>query len=128
MSANTIQINDEMLRLSEIQEMFNRKFPHLTVEFFEVPHEEGEGTALSKKYDNNLMLRDIRKEGQIGEVSIHGNLKTATLESIFREEFGIHVQVLRKSGNVWLQTTATDHRTLAEQEEEGKEASRTAVN
>ena len=39
------------------------------------------------------------------------------LKSI-EEEFGIHVQVLRKSGRVWLQTTATDDWTLAEQEQE----------
>lgn len=123
MSTNSIQINDELLRLNDIQEMFNKKFPHLTLEFFEIPHQEGQGTDVTRKYDSNLTLQDIRKEGSIGDVSIHGNLKTASLENIFREEFGIHVQVLRRSGNVWLQTTATDSRTLAEQEEEGKEAS-----
>lgn len=123
MSANTIEINDEMLRLSEIQEMFSRKFPHLNLEFFELPHKEGEGSDVKRKFDHNLRLSDISKEGSFGEVSIHGNLKTASLESIFESELGIHVQVLRKSGNVWLQTTATDSRTLAEQEEEGKAAS-----
>lgn len=127
MSTNTIQISDETLRLKDIQDMFNKKFPHLTLAFFEVAYEEGQATDKNKKYDNDLTLRDIRKEGKIGEVSIHGNLKTGTLENIFREEFGIHVQVLRRSGNVWLQTTTTDTRTLSEQEEEGKEASTSQV-
>ena len=39
------------------------------------------------------------------------------LKSI-KEEFGIHVQVLRKSIRVWLQSTTTYYCTLAEQEQE----------
>jgi hypothetical protein len=123
MSINTITIDDGALRLNEIQQMFCNKFPHLSLEFFEIPHKEGEASDIKRKFDSNLKLDDIRKEGSFGKISIHGNLKTSSLESLFESEFGIHVQVLRKSGNVWLQTTATDSRTLSEQEEEGKEAS-----
>ena len=42
-------------------------------------------------------------------------MKVAELENAFAKSFGFAVQVFRKSGNVWLQTTATDDWTLEEQ-------------
>lgn len=116
--SNSIDITDDLQQLKEIKEAFSSKFPHLRIEFYSKSHQEGEGTDASAIYDDNLRLLDIRKEGQMGEVSIHGNLKTASLEKIFSDEFGIHIQVFRKSGNVWLQTTVTDDWTLSEQEKE----------
>ena len=49
-------------------------------------------------------------------ISIHGNLKTSTLEKLFEEELGLHIQVYKKSNNTWIQTTATDDWTLSQQE------------
>jgi hypothetical protein len=41
------------------------------------------------------------------------------VEMGFQESFGISVQVFRKSGKVWLETSATDCWTLEEQNEQG---------
>jgi hypothetical protein len=37
--------------------------------------------------------------------------------------YGLSVQVFRKSGNVWLETSATDNWTLRQQNNEGAELS-----
>jgi hypothetical protein len=116
--STTIELNDEMIQLKSIKAEFSTKFPHLKIEFFDKSHQEGQASPAYAIYDESLTLNQIRKEGKIGAISIHGNLKTSSLEKLFAEEYGIHVQVLRKSGNVWLQTTATDDWTLAEQEAE----------
>ena len=50
-----------------------------------------------------------------GTININGLMKVAELESAFFVTFGLAVQVFRKSGKVWLQTTATDDWTLEEQ-------------
>ena len=42
------------------------------------------------------------------------------LERQFRELYGLHVLVFRKSGKVWLETTVTDGWTLAEQNNQGE--------
>ena len=42
-------------------------------------------------------------------------MKVAELENDFSGQFGLQVQVFRKSGEVWLQTTKTDNWTLIEQ-------------
>lgn len=45
------------------------------------------------------------------------------LESIFLNELGLYIQVFRKSGRVWLETTATDSWSLQKQNTEGQELS-----
>ena len=117
---DTIEISDDK-KLKDIKDMFNKKFPHLKIEFFKEEHKEGEATSFKSMYDDDQLLKDIREKHEEGELSINGNTKTSTLESNFKEKFGVNVQVWRKSGNMWLQTTTTDEWTLAEQERKGFE-------
>jgi hypothetical protein len=43
------------------------------------------------------------------------------LETLFQNRLGLYIQVFRKSGKVWLETTATDDWSLFKQNMEGKE-------
>ena len=74
-------------------------------------------------FDEDLFLKDIRTSTTEGDLSIDGHLKTSTFENSFKTHFGVNVQVWRRSGNMWLQTTTTDDWTLAKQEQTGKEYS-----
>lgn len=114
--SSTIEINDDFMTLKSIKEQFNAKFPHLKIEFFETKHNKGEASAKELMYDDAFRIKDIRKEGAMLPISIHGNLKTSTLEKLFEEELGVFIQVYKKSNNVWIQTTATDDWTLSQQE------------
>ena len=42
------------------------------------------------------------------------------LEQRFSDVYGLGVQVFRKSGNVWLETTVTDGWTLEQQNKQGE--------
>ena len=44
-------------------------------------------------------------------------------EKIFKDQFSLAVQVFRRSGNLWLETTMTDNWTLRQQNEHGREIS-----
>ena len=114
-------IIQENKTIKEIQQDFNSKFPHLRIEFYSKEHETGEATSNKAKFDENLKLSEIRTVHNEGEISINGHLKTSTLEENFSKLFGVNVQVFRKSGRIWLQTTTTDDWTLAEQEQKGVE-------
>jgi hypothetical protein len=113
---STIEINDDFMTLKTIKKEFSSKYPHLKIEFFETKHAEGEASLKEFVYDDAFRIKDIRKEGAMMPISIHGNLKTSTLEKMFEEELGLHVQVYKKSNGAWIQTTATDDWTLSEQE------------
>ncbi len=43
------------------------------------------------------------------------------LETYLEETFALHAQVFRKSGDIWLQTSVTDHWSLNDQNRNGAE-------
>ena len=109
--------------ISEIQDEFSKMFPYLKLEFFR----ERSGKRLN--YSANNIIRHNQKlaEGQLqpvdGMIDIKPGMTVKELENDFREEFSLAVQVFRRSGNVWLETTMTDNWTLKHQNDHGKELS-----
>lgn len=114
-------INDSKT-ISEIQEEFIEKFPFLRLEFYKKSHQPHEASPKDEKIDSYFKIGEIRTGVRTGDLSINGHLKVSTLEEKFAEEYGLNVQVFRRSGDVWLQTTATDEWTLTEQNERGKDS------
>lgn len=109
------------MTIAEVQEQFTARYPHLKLEFYSKAHNPQEGTPDRFKLDADNTIDEVTGERVVGEVSLHGNMKTETLEETFENELGLYVQVFRKSGNLWLQTTKTDSWTLAEQERSAAE-------
>lgn len=119
----TISVSgDKTLR--EISEAFNAKFPYLKLKFFAESHEPGEANAVTDELDYDLTVGKAGRVDSPEQMSIDGHLKVSTLEQFFQDHFGISAQVFRRSGGVWLQTTATDEWTLAHQNEEGESDSK----
>ncbi len=106
--------------IAEIQESFSSHFPNLKIEFYKKDHELGEGSVEKEKWPQEKNIGQIRNTHQNGDLRINGHLKVATLEKLFHDEYGLNVQVFRKSGSAWLQTTATDEWTLSEQNSRGQ--------
>lgn len=103
----------------DIQKEFNSKFPYLKLEFYSSQHNEGEGSPLQERLDPEQLLKNTRQTHTDGSIQVKENMKVSKLEQIFHDKFGLNVQVFRKSGNLWMQTTSTDHWTLAEQNRKG---------
>lgn len=113
----------ENRRLSELQQDFNALFPFLKIEFFKAPHSIGEGSAKNQLHDNNRIVSDCRLKKSEGVLQIHEGMTVSDLEAKFFDDFGLSAQIFRKSGNVWLETSATDSWTLRQQNDEGAELS-----
>ena len=112
-------IKDE-LRIKDIQATFHAKFPYLKLEFYSKFHDQGEASSPKEQLDVNKTIGSVRTIHTVGDLSIHGNQKINTLEQAFSEQYGLYVQVFRKSANLWLQTVRTDHWTLAEANQKGE--------
>ena len=104
----------DSFQLKDIQEQFNAKFPYLKIEFYKNPHAKGGGSPIREQLSPNLVLSEVRIIHAEGELSIHANQKISTLEQAFLDQYGLSVQVFRRSANLWLQTSKTDHWTLKE--------------
>ena len=105
--------------IQAIQKEFNDKFPNLKIAFYAHEHGDHEGSPNADKLEETLTIGQARTKTTEGDLSIHANQKVNTLEQNFHDIYGLNVQVFRKSGSLWLQTTATDAWTLHKQNERG---------
>lgn len=112
--------------LKEISQAFNKKFPYLKLAFYAHTHKPGEGSPKTDQLDSKLTIAEAGTFDHDEHFSINGHLKVKNFERTFQEHFGIGVQVMRKSGPLWLQCTATDEWTLAKENKVGEEDSITA--
>ncbi len=114
-----ININDNTL-IKHIKEEFNLLFPFLKIEFFNKSHQLGEGTPKLQLTADTKTLGECRNMHNNGVLEIDPMMAVADLERSFKDEYGLNIQVFRKSGKVWLETTVTDKWSLKEQNSQGE--------
>lgn len=114
-----ISINNKTI--SQVQQEFNQAFPFLRVEFFKEGHNENQGSKIESLINkpNQIISNSVSQD----IIDISGEMTVFELESLFKAKFNLNVQVFRKSGNSWLETTFTDGWTLNKQNQEGFELS-----
>ncbi len=105
--------------LREIKGAFHEKFPFLKLEFYAKPHKPGEGSPKQEQLPDHLAIGEIRTIHNEGDFQVKPEMRVRDFEQQFYEKYGLSVQVFRKSGNLWLQTSKTDMWTLAEQNRKG---------
>ncbi len=113
-----IFITEEFL-ISGIQDEFHFRYPHLKLEFFRNPHSAFKGCPKEEKLAPDTPIDDIRNIHSAAWIDIGEFVTAAELEQQFLHLLGLSAQVFRKSGGVWLETTALDERTLGELEAMG---------
>jgi hypothetical protein len=106
--------------ISDVQVRFQSYFPHLKLEFYTAPHKSGEGSQVSNQIDRYKKISDFAPHLKDITVNIDGEMTVKDFEDMMEKEYGLHVQVFRKSASLWLQTATTDHWTLSKQEGKGK--------
>lgn len=117
-----LQINKETT-IKEVQKKFSEIYPFLKIEFYKKPHAENE---LSSAIDIISSAETISKVGNFKKpenIDINKHCTVAELEGEFYEKLSIAVQVSRRTGNIWIETSLTDNRTLGMQNKQGKIAS-----
>jgi hypothetical protein len=107
---------DNKKMASQVKEEFNSGFPLLKIEFFRKGHIEGQANKKSDIISDDVMISDL-SNGNEGVLKIGEHITVSELENAFSDRFGLNVQVFRRSGKIWLETTTTDHLTLKEQVE-----------
>lgn len=105
---------------AELQAQFNKCYPFLKIEFFKTPHIKGRGNSRDKMITNNESLGKLQSKKNSGIISFSDSTTVTSLEDEFLLKYGLNIQVFRKSGKVWLETTSTDDWTLSQQNDEGK--------
>jgi len=114
----------ESIHLDVLKEDFNNAFGFLKIEFFKNSHGDHEPSSRKEMIKGNSLLSSLIKKNKEGYIDLNPAMTVAHLEKMFFDKFGLNVQVFRKSGLVWLETSATDNMTLKGQNELGMEKSK----
>ncbi|MBY5959004.1 hypothetical protein KUV50_12705 [Membranicola marinus] len=114
-----IQINLDT-RIAHAQNKFHEVYPYLKIDFYNKPHDEEELSRVSDMISPNELFSSIKTIMRPESIDIGEERTVAQVEQEFYDKFGVAMQVSRKSGDVWLQTSKTDHLTLKKQNESGK--------
>ncbi|HET7115403.1 MAG TPA: hypothetical protein VFI29_02875 [Hanamia sp.] len=107
-------------KIKELQKKISKTYPYLKVEFYKQPYSE---MKVSEKKDRMLPDEIISEQSDSFEAEkfdINRNRTVGAVEKEFYEKFGIAMQVSRRSGNIWIETSKTDNRTLKAQNQLGK--------
>ncbi|PWT97050.1 MAG: hypothetical protein C5B52_14610 [Bacteroidetes bacterium] len=102
--------------VGDLQKDFNDVYPYLRLEVFD--RTQGARKKLSFSASLNPIILSNSNSIEFFDSTI-----VSEFEKSFLRIFGMIVQVSRKSGNIWLETTITDKWTLKQQNELGKELS-----
>lgn len=106
--------------VQHIFDQFNHLFPYLKLEFFSKGHEDHKGNKSEDIINHQTLLTSINPELSEKEFTIDEEMTVSDFEQMMKDNFNLNVQVFRKSNDLWLQTTATDHWTLLKQNGKGQ--------
>lgn len=106
--------------IQQLKAEFQALFTNLKIEFYQSSHQKGEGSEKDDLLPETISLENATENLREGTLTILVATTAAELEHSFARDFGLNVQVFRKSGDVWLQTIALDSLTLVELNEKGK--------
>jgi hypothetical protein len=106
--------------IREVQQDFNNQYPFLKLEFYKPVN--GTFSPLKRHLGHSTLLESAGLKNN-GELTISDEMTVAELEKSFLNLFGLNVQVSRKSGILWLETTMTDKWSLQKQNGHGREIS-----
>ena len=108
-------IIDNNTTTQELGNAFISDFPYLKIKFYNKGHEHFHGSPKNEEISEEKKLSDLNPDLPLGELNWEKTMSVDSLETIFEEKFGLHIQVFRKSGDQWLQTSVTDHWTIEKQ-------------
>jgi len=105
------------LLMKEVQSAFTERYPYLRIHMMKETDNGLEADASEEKKEIRLAARQLLWE----QFGLSDDSKVGELEILLEYEFGRPVQILRKSGNLWLETRMTRHWTLRQQDDHGRE-------
>lgn len=107
--------------ISDVCQEFNSAYPFLRIDFYKYVQGQPRSTV-NQKLNKSATLANAGIRGD-GEIEIIETMTVRELEQNFLNKFGLYVQVSRKSGSLWLETTISDGWILKQQNDHGRELS-----
>jgi len=114
-------IEDDIIR--NIEQEFRKQYAYLKLQFYKNPHGEGEPSPVKERLNAALPIEEVTMFHTAGKINTSPGRTVAQVEHDFYHFLGLCVQILRQSGDLWIETTGTDQWTLQQQNDKGREHS-----
>lgn len=114
--------------IKDIQKEFSKAYPYLKIEFYQNPHEKTELSAGQERIPPETILGDIGDFVSALSIDMSEDRPVSEMEAEFYARTGVAVQVSRKMGNIWIETSVSDDKTLGWQNGRGRMASLSKVD
>jgi len=118
---------ESRMPIRDLQKDFNNCFPYLKIEFFERCDPKNHSGRI-KKINPDQLVGNLTSHDGHHIVDIAENRTVGEIENDFAKILDLPVQVFRKSGNIWIETSLTDNWTLEKQNAEGASFSHISNN
>ena len=116
-----LEINDQK-SLQALQQEFSRHYPFLKIMFFDKPHGALETSGDKRRLSARLLVGDVRSRHHNGTLEINPLHTAWHIEKLFKDRYGLYMQVYRRNEKGWIQTSGSDFLTLREHNEIGRAA------
>src|SRR4249920_2074933 len=103
--------------ISDLQEAFTKRYPYLRFELYRDDNTKN-GSRFGKLIGSQK-IQSVMKGSMKVNMEINDELCISDLKEMFKK-IGLLIQVFRRSGSVWVETTLTDAWSLQRQNEEGE--------
>lgn len=110
--------------IRDLNKAFADEFPFLKLQFYKSLDADPRLSYIGHRAPESLRLADVCASFKEGAIDIDPFQTVAQLEQEFYSAFGLTVQVMRKTGEVWLETRQTNNLSLDYQNSVGAEAAR----
>lgn len=104
------------LTTQKFKDEFQALFPHLKVEFYTKSHKHFQASSDREIIAENRNLGSLNSDLIESVIDIPESMLVDEFETQMAEKFNLYIQVFRKSGDQWLQTSITDNWSLGKQE------------
>lgn len=105
--------------VQEIFDQFSAQFSYLRLEFYKREHLSNEGSKSFDQVSHHTTLGQLNPTLTETTFLIDPTMTVSEFEKMMSDIYQLNVQVFRKSADIWLQTTATDHWSLEKQNGKG---------
>ncbi len=117
-----IEINSKTI-IKDIQKTFSDFYPFLKLEFYGKPHDKYELSDANDIIPSEMSLGELNAVNLPAVIHVRPLEKVREFEAELLQQYGLSVQILKKEGDGWEQTTGMDDFTFKEVNEFGRSSS-----
>src|SRR5579883_1615370 len=118
---NMFILLDKERAVEDVQAEFNNAYPYLKMDF--TKRERTQANVANRQQGENkpiIKIGDLNVNIQPCQIEVTDQMTVNELEKQVLECINVPVKILRKSGNIWLETSITGNWTLLQQNAHAK--------